>query len=63
MTALNPLAVLSRGYGAVYGKEGRVVSSVDDISVGEKFSIDMSDGTVMASALEVKKKLKNVKED
>lgn len=63
MAALNPLAVLSRGYGAVYGKEGNVVSSVDDISVGEKFSIDMSDGTVMASALEVKKKLKNIKED
>ena len=61
MTALNPLAVLSRGYGAVYGKDGNVISSVEGIGVGEEFSVEMCDGSVKASAVEIKKKSKSGK--
>jgi exodeoxyribonuclease VII large subunit len=47
LVALNPMAVLSRGYGAVY-KENKIVKSVNDVAVGEKIMIKMSDGTINA---------------
>ncbi len=59
MTALNPLSVLSRGYGAVYTKDGKVASSVADIAIGEEISLEMSDGNVKATVGEIVKKKKS----
>ena len=56
MTALNPLSILSRGYGAVYGKNGKVVSSVEDIRAGDEFSLRMRDGNITATAVDVIRK-------
>ena len=55
-TALNPLSILSRGYGAVYGKTGKVVSSVEDIRAGDEFSLRMRDGNITATAVDVIRK-------
>ena len=48
LEAVNPLAVLARGYGVVQDREGRVVSSVAALRVGEPVTIRLSDGRAVA---------------
>jgi len=43
LDALNPLAVLQRGY-AVVRRDGEVVRSVDQISPGDRLSVRVADG-------------------
>lgn len=59
MAALNPLAVLSRGYGAVYDKDGKVASSVDNLSVNDNILLEMSDGSIKANVTEITKTKKS----
>lgn len=47
LESLNPVAVLSRGY-AIAEKDGRVVSSKNQLSVDDEFSIEFSDGKIYA---------------
>lgn len=49
LSGLNPLGVLSRGYSAVKSEDGRVLGSVDALSIGERVNIVMSDGVVIAT--------------
>ncbi len=53
LNALNPLAVLSRGYSAVFDGEGRVIKSVNDVHKGETIALKLSDGTISATVEEV----------
>lgn len=53
--ALNPLAVLSRGYGAVFDGEGKVVKSVESLNVGEKIKVRLSDGSFDADIVSVER--------
>ncbi len=48
LDALDPLAVISRGYSAVYSEDGQLVGSVTGLSVGEHIEVKMSDGTASA---------------
>ena len=48
LEAVNPLAVLARGYSVVQDSEGRVVSSVAALRVGEPVTIRLSDGRAVA---------------
>lgn len=48
LEAVNSLAVLARGYGVVQDSEGRVVSSVAALRVGEPVTIRLSDGRAVA---------------
>ena len=48
LSALSPLAVLARGYGFVQNEEGKTVSSVKNMSVGERIRITMNDGSAEA---------------
>ena len=50
LAALNPLAVLSRGYGYVQSDDGRVLCRAADINAGDRIKITMADGTVDATA-------------
>ena len=45
LDALSPLKVLGRGYAAVYINK-KIISSVCEISEGDKISVSMSDGTL-----------------
>lgn len=49
LEALNPLNVLGRGYGMVTDSEGRVLTSVSGMGVGDKVTITMRDGSVKAA--------------
>ena len=53
--ALNPMAVISRGYSAVFDKQGKVIKSVEDISLGNEINLRMSDGTAVASIISKEK--------
>lgn len=44
---LNPMAVLARGYSAVTMNE-RIIKSVDEVEIGDKITVKMSDGGVSA---------------
>lgn len=47
LSALNPLSVLSRGY-SVAESNSKVITSVSDVSVGDKVKIRLSNGTLDA---------------
>lgn len=53
LSALNPLSVLSRGYAAVFDKNGGVVKSINGIKADDKIELKLSDGSVSAIVDEV----------
>lgn len=46
LAMLNPMAVIARGYGAVYSSDGRLVKSVNDVNENDKITILVSDGKI-----------------
>ena len=52
LNAINPLAVLSRGY-AYTQKDGEVVSSVDGLAVGDNITVRFADGRAEAKVTSV----------
>ena len=48
LNSLSPLSVLSRGYGAVRGEDGKIVKSVKTVSVGEHINVKLGDGELLA---------------
>ena len=54
LSALSPLAVLARGYGFVQNEEGKTVSSIKNMSVGERIRITMNDGSAEAQITSLK---------
>ena len=53
LEALNPMSVISRGYSAVFGEDGKLVRSVKQIGVGERFTFRTTDGSVVGEAVEI----------
>ncbi len=53
LNALNPLAVLERGYAAVMGRNGQVIHSVQQIHSGDEVTIRLKDGRVEALARQI----------
>ena len=49
LEALSPLGILSRGYSVAANAEGKVISSVNDVSAGDTFTLRLSDGTLDAT--------------
>ena len=54
LTAMNPLAVLARGYSAVYTSDGRIASSVSKFKVGDEITVRVRDGDINAKILNTK---------
>ena len=55
LEALSPLAVMTRGYSALFDEEGHSLKSAKDLNVDEKIGIRLSDGKALAQILEVEK--------
>ena len=49
LAALNPLAVLARGYGVNYTADGRILKSVEDVSVGDTVKGEIADGVIYST--------------
>ena len=48
LDALNPLAVVARGYSAVFTGDGKLIKSVEQTKVGETVSFMLTDGKISA---------------
>ena len=57
LEGVNPLSVLSHGYAMVQGEDGRIISSVGDVKVGDRVEIGLRDGKILASVEEMKENL------
>ncbi len=49
LEGVNPLAVLSHGYSVVENSRGNIVSSVNDVDMGEMITVKLSDGEISAT--------------
>ena len=56
LQALSPLAVLNRGYAAVFNDENQVVTSVEKVETNSVLSLRFSDGVVRARTIDILKK-------
>jgi exodeoxyribonuclease VII large subunit len=56
LDALSPLAILERGYSICSRPDGRVVRSIDDISVGDALKVLFTDGEAISEVKEKKTK-------
>ena len=54
LNALNPLSVLSRGFSAVYGADGAIIKSTDQMTVGDTVTFRVADGDALAEIREVR---------
>ena len=50
LEALSPFRVLSRGYSIAQKEDGTVLSSIQQVSVGEALSLRLADGQVTCTA-------------
>lgn len=53
LTAVSPLATLSRGYAIVRRKDGRIVRTVQDVAAGDFLTIQVADGAFGAKVEEL----------
>ena len=53
LDAMNPLSVLSRGYGAAFAHDGTVIRSAAQVEKGSDISLMLSDGTVRATVCDI----------
>ena len=53
LDAMNPLSVLSRGYGAAFAPDGTVIRSAAQVEKGSDISLMLSDGTVRATVCDI----------
>jgi exodeoxyribonuclease VII large subunit len=51
---MSPLKVLTRGYSMVQDDRGEVVRSVSQVERGQKVSISLSDGKLIATVMDKK---------
>ena len=54
LEALNPLSILSRGYGAVYGSEGQIIKSAAQLEPGQCVTVHLADGEADAEIRDVR---------
>ncbi|MDP6822210.1 MAG: exodeoxyribonuclease VII large subunit [Dehalococcoidia bacterium] len=54
LSALDPSAILSRGYAVIRGEDGSIVSSVIGLNPGDSFDVALADGEASAEVKEVR---------
>ena len=47
LNALNPLAIISRGYSAVFTPDGALIKSINDVTPGDEIKIKTTDGNII----------------
>ena len=53
LTALNPMAVLSRGYAAVFDGDGKVINSVSSLKKDDEIAFSVADGKAKAKITDI----------
>jgi exodeoxyribonuclease VII large subunit len=52
LRAMNPLAVLQRGYSITWGADGRAVRSATGVRAGERVTTQLADGRLVSDVVE-----------
>ena len=52
MVVLNPMSVLSRGYGAVFDSDNNVIKCISQVEINDNITVEMQDGRITATVLE-----------
>lgn len=52
LDAMSPLKVLTRGYAMTQNGEGKVIRSVEQVELGERITVSLSDGKLSATVME-----------
>ena len=55
LDTLSPLSVISRGYGVISDSEGKLIKSVDQLSIGDKVSLRTGGGEADAEIVNIRK--------
>ncbi len=55
LDALNPLKVISRGYGILHGPDGSVITDVDHVRPGDVTSLALAGGNIISEVREIQK--------
>ena len=63
LDALNPLAVLARGYAAVFEENGKVITRTEDVQIGEIVMLAMADGKLKATVDGIEKHTENAEKE
>ena len=63
LDALNPLAVLARGYAAVFEENGKVITRTEDVQIGETVMLAMADGKLKATVDGIEKHTENAEKE
>ncbi|MBQ8509046.1 MAG: exodeoxyribonuclease VII large subunit [Clostridia bacterium] len=53
LQALNPMSVIARGYSAVFGEDGKLIRSVEQLDKGDRFTFRTMDGEVIGETVEI----------
>ncbi len=56
LDALNPLAILTRGYSAVFDEKGRSVNRTEQLKIGDEIELRLMDGSASATVRQVSTK-------
>lgn len=59
LRTLNPMSIISRGYSAVFGADGKLIKSTDQLNTGDQFTFKTVDGEV-DGVVTAKRKMKTV---
>ncbi len=51
LDAMSPLKVLSRGYAMTQNQSGEVIRSVNQVELGERITVNLSDGKLSATVM------------
>ena len=52
LSALSPLDTIARGYSVAFCEDGAVIRSTSDVSLGERISVRVSDGSITAEVVD-----------
>ncbi len=63
LEAINPLAILARGYSVVSAEDGKILNSVTSLKAGERVNILLADGEADAQILKTKKSAKRTRKE
>ncbi|WP_075982258.1 exodeoxyribonuclease VII large subunit [Bacillus massilinigeriensis] len=59
LEALNPLKIMSRGYSVVYGEDGKLVKSTEQVNINDRINVKLSDGTIYCEVKDIQGGSKN----
>ena len=63
LEAINPLAILARGYSVTKTEDGNILNSVSGLKVGDKVNILFADGEADAEILKTKKSVRRARKE